>query len=480
MQQEKEYERLYELYNYITNYKNMNDLLPEDIKIIINNFKELLLKYKKNYGEREEIKKMEDSIRNGEIRTSVLKLFNEPYNFVENIKTVDKDFLENFSDITMIIKNTSTISYIFKAKFNDKPCYIKSFFGYDDNLLYEQKIYRYIKNRNECIKQYYQDYFVKIYDVCKISSTYFKDFLNEKNIKINNTENLWNTNINMVKSLNYYNFIYLIITEDIGGITYGDFFNKYYLNNSDNITKTIFDIVYIIYLMNNKMKLMHNDCHFDNILIKEDIEEYESKYEIEDIEYIKIKNYRICFYDFDLSYLSGYNNPFLYDDKWLIQNKISAKDIWTLINSILKTIYISNMDRFIKNCILNLIFGENILPNSISDGGKKFYIDTTKYLDFIIKTIIDNKTEYIDKLKDLFKKSYLQRENKVFWNTYCVDNKDKECVIPENPDLYPKEVLLRFMEEKEIMDKVNFTKIDPFYKKYLKYKTKYLKIKNKK
>lgn len=59
MQQEKEYERLYELYNYITNYKNMNDLLPEDIKIIINNFKELLLKYKKNYGEREEMVKLE-------------------------------------------------------------------------------------------------------------------------------------------------------------------------------------------------------------------------------------------------------------------------------------------------------------------------------------------------------------------------------------------------------------------------------------
>ncbi len=52
-----------------------------------------------------------------------------------------------------------------------------------------------------------------------------------------------------------------------------NFLNNNYENN-DIIIETLFDIFYTIYLMNNHLNLYHNDCHFNNIIIKDEIQNY--------------------------------------------------------------------------------------------------------------------------------------------------------------------------------------------------------------
>jgi hypothetical protein len=202
--------------------------------------------------------------------------------------------------------------------------------------------------------------------------------------------------------------------------------------------------------MNDKLKIMHNDNHFGNILIKIGLPEYESKYQIDKIEYIKNKNYRLCFYDFDLSYLEKYNNPYLNEDIKLVQNKKSAKDIWTLLNSI----------------ILNLNY-THILRNIFST---EPIID---YFKLLVNNILDNSTENIKKLEKIYNES-----SSKFWNAYCLDNNQKNCIIPHEPYLYPLKVLERLINNKEIFEELNFIKVNSFHKKYLKYKNKYIKLKN--
>jgi hypothetical protein len=64
-----------------------------------------------------------------------------------------------------------------------------------------------------------------------------------------------------------------------------------------------------------------------------------------------------------------------------------------------------------------------------------------------------------------------------FWNRYCIEDEGLLCTIPEHPDLYPLEVLYRLIKNEHINIILGFTDVNPFYKKYLKYKSKYLKLK---
>ncbi len=261
-------------------------------------------------------------------------------------------------------------------------------------------------------------------------------------------------------------YIYLIITEDIQGMTYHNYFLQNY-HNKNLITNTLFDIFYGIYLMNNRLNMMHNDNHFGNILIKStSSKEFKTtKYQIDKIEYIRTNtnNYRLCFYDFDMSFLTGKNNPGLMDDTWLIQNKKSAKDVWTVLNSII----------FCFKSIINKQKGDYLLAKifkyPISNTSQKEN-ENLNFLETIFTTIINNSNVYMNDLKKIF-------EEKKFWNAYCVDNIQEPCVIPDNPELYPLEVLRRFVNNKVMCETLGIVSADAFYKKYLKYKTKYLELK---
>ncbi len=431
-----------------------------------------------------EIKEFEDNIEYGKSRVNTLKIFNESPFLSNVILERNKSYLEHtITDITMIAKKTSSNSFIFRAKYDDKPCFIKSFSSEQKNLMYEQLIYKYIKTRDERIKPYYEQYFVKVYDVLKVKNSVLREFLNDKNVQVIRgvIRNHWTlTELDSVL-FNPDKFIYMIFTEDIGGITYSEFLNKNY-NNEKLFTDTIFDMVYGIYLMNNKLKLMHNDNHFGNVLIKMDLPDTECKYQIESIEYTKIKNFRLCFYDFDLSFLKNNLNPTL-DSEWFAQNKASAKDIWTLLNSLTQSVkYNPEIPKLNKEYIINHIFNEVVSDEEDYWSGVH---DFTAYknLDFypnIVKLILNNSETNINFLKKIYLETIYERK---FWNAYCVDNIQNPCVIPDDTTTYPLPVLNRFLSDDKIIEILEFRNLDTFYKKYLKYKTKYLylkKINNKK
>jgi hypothetical protein len=278
-------------------------------------------------------------------------------------------------------------------------------------------------------------------------------------------------------------YIYLIITEDIEGTTYGNFFEKNY-ENEDLIVNTLFDMIYGIYLMNDKLKIMHNDNHFNNVLIKTGIAEYESKYEIDKIEYIKRKNFKLCFYDFDLSFLENKPNPYLIDSSSTVQNVKSAKDIWTILNSINRFSYHNmNADPYKIEYFINKIFNIHLINPDYWDS--QHDISKYRHLDYIhslVFMILNYSPINIDKLENIFV-DYVNNLNKdsqnlFYWNGYCKDNIQKPCIIPIEPTMYPLEVLKRFIKSDYFGKKLGFTIVNSFYKKYLRYKSKYLQLKN--
>ena len=85
----------------------------------------------------------------------------------------------------------------------------------NSNLIYEQRIYRYLKTRNDLIKPNYEEYFVKVYDICKIKSSSFKNFLNRQNIKYAGNILKWSYNDKLLTNLDTKVHTFLIVTEDI-------------------------------------------------------------------------------------------------------------------------------------------------------------------------------------------------------------------------------------------------------------------------
>jgi hypothetical protein len=439
VRQETEYDLLNKMYTDLTNKAFIRDKNKTDLFSLSNDFITKVDEFKRVYPDdkyKATIDKFDKSISSGQI--NLLKSFNEPYNFNEEITIKSYDELNILKDLVLITKNSSSNSFVFKGKYNDKSCYIKTFFIPNKNLEYEQKVYKYLKTRDDKIKPYYDDYFVKVYDICKIRSIDFKFFLNYNNVKSSNLISRWNSAEPILEEkLNTNMYIYVIVTEDIGGITYKDFFIANY-NNENLITSTLFDMIYGIYLMNNRLQLMHNDNHFGNVLIKLDIPDTETKYQIESKEYTRNKNYKLCFYDFDLSFLNGEENTSL-NDTWLAQNKISAKDIWTILNSLLYN-------------------NKNNIHQDIP------------YINNIIDVILNGSEEH----KRLLNKISFEGP---FWNAYCIENVQRPCTIPNEPVFYPNEVLERLINNEHIKKILNFTQVNDFYKKYLKYKNKYLELK---
>ena len=430
-------------YEGLTSKKFVEASNSETLNLLSKQFRENLEEFKIKYYT-EDLKPsldiFEKSVQDGQIK--LVELYNEPKNFNDTIPIKSYDELFEITDLNIISKTSSSDSFMFKGKFLGQPCFIKSFFLPNKNLEYEQKIYRYILTRNEEIKPLYEDYFVKVLNVYKTQSIDFKFFLDHNRITSTDKLVFWNkVSPKLEKNLNSNMYAYLIITEDIEGETYYDFYKKNY-QNENLITNTFFDMLYGIYIMNYRLKIMHNDNHFYNVLIKINLPSKIAKYEINDYQYFKNKAYRICFFDFDMSFLNEEQNPYLDNDTWLIQNKMSAKDIWTTLNS-----------------LINLNVSIRVTP---------------PYIDNIINVIVNYSDKHLKLLKQIYEES--QKNNK-YWNGYCENNIQSPCVIPNESFLYPSEVLTRYIRNEHINKILNFVDTDVFYQKYLKYKKKYLELK---
>jgi hypothetical protein len=83
-----------------------------------------------------------------------------------------------------------------------------------------------------------------------------------------------------------------------------------------NTLKVFILIIRSIYILNNKFKIIHNDMHFQNILIYDNRPEQYIIYEdSKEIIYVNTP-FTIKIYDFDNSYIDGVPNPVLDTNQW--------------------------------------------------------------------------------------------------------------------------------------------------------------------
>ena len=91
----------------------------------------------------------------------------------------------------------------------------------------------------------------------------------------------------------------------------------------------------------------------------------------------------------------------------------------------------------------------------------------------LTNVILNNNITHRQKFKETFNKVLSDGE---YWNNNCTTNYlvTGTCAIIDEPDLFPLPVLTRMLANTEIYKCLNIQDIDPFYKKYIKYKLKYL------
>lgn len=137
----------------------------------------------------------------------------------------------------------------------------------------------------------------------------------------------------------------------------------------------LFDFMYGIYLLNEKLGVIHNDLHFNNARFIVTDEPYEETYDIGGIKFKMAKSYKIKIYDFDHSTIygskkNGYIEGFFCNEYGSCNFK-TKKDIFTTFTNIL------SLKRSEANYIMSELLGDisriiiknNYLYNEIS----KFY-----------------------------------------------------------------------------------------------------------
>ncbi len=439
------------------------------------------------------INKINFKIKEKQERLRKYNILKNPFDFNTTIKELSMlelntsltngdtlDLINNTNNFSYQKPNSASNSNIFRGYWDGKKCFMKTFtLSGNSNLEYEQKIYNYINERNKQLNDEFSDNFVNIYRVFKIKRNDFKTFYNTKTfqgMKVRFTD----TSPYSGKHIRYNNetYIYFIVTEDIGGSTVADFYkqqctnfsHKFYLKNPnrniyrDNIMEMLFELIYGLYLLNTRLRVIHNDNHFSNLLIKEQPDE--KIYTINNTEYTRRRKYRVCIYDFDLSYFENNTNP---DSRLKPNNRTNqinsvvpltdvnkGRDIYTIGNSLY------GYSMYIKK-ILNMVQFNELIKNNSENTYNIFRIlfETDNVINNVVKNF-----------------EYDTQNNKLFWNSYCVTGK-KPCVPVDFNNITAEKVLTRMLNSNDLKHVLNISNIDTLFKKYLKYKVKYINYKGK-
>ena len=204
-------------------------------------------------------------------------------------------------------------------------CFMKVYYPSEKNLEYEQKIYKYLSDKaNE--DDYLNSAFV-------IPIQLIKDYkFPEIPKEINGvTRTIISQIIRKNKPIN------IIITR-----TYSDMQSLFdtleEINKTVNpisidiMTSILFQVLYAIFYMHTVLKLVHNDLHLDNILVKKYETPQTIKYSYLDKEYTIKTFYRIYMYDFDRGSTSSLGeNEFIKEELYRqngIINGITNYDVY--------------------------------------------------------------------------------------------------------------------------------------------------------
>jgi hypothetical protein len=358
----------------------------------------------------------------------------------------------------ILLSDSASPSIIGKGIYNGSPAFFKMF-EYEkihpaiDGLKYEMRVYNIIKTQ----PPYIQNYFIIPLEVGETTlETLFNRHILERtpSIALNLEKRVHELGINE-RTL-----IGVIITEDTESITLNEFIKNAtdsWVENIDGMTRIfnfIFDIILEgIHILNTCLQIQHNDMHFGNILIKK----VDTMYFKTDSFPLK-SPFKIKMYDFDRAYYVGHPNPLLEFFCPLGEGcnlPISNRDYFVFIQSILSNIIIYQ-----------------------SDPQHTFLIS---YLNELIQHLIP-----IDQYPILINKIVNATHGRS-WISYCINanpvtGAPSFDIPPYVPCLSQMDVDTYMPWFKDLRAKFHqFTnnKKSYYYKKYLKYKKKYLTLKNK-
>ena len=425
------------------------------------------------------------------IQNSELKYTNENtiFDMTKSYSYIQKKHYDNLDEIITFtkykIKSSASESFIFTGvlKSNNMDVFCKFFTINKESLIYEKNIYNFINQfgeENMIFKETIIQHIVIPVDIIYTKKINLPIDLIPSNMDdyddfdeisddiimcgiITQKYNSYTTIDDKIKQLSNSDLITLSLIK-IDGVDTNINMNQY------NIIKIIFSVLYSIYLLHMKLDVMHNDNHFGNILYY-DMPEFTKVYKLGAQEIKSKENFTTRIYDFDQSSKihqhSKYNSLDNVElDKDFCEeygscNRHTEKDVYMLIASLIR-IYVKNRSQFLREIVICLINNNNRLIS-------------------IIEKVQQQKLSH-------FWSSYLEMNG--LQNNF-INNSGN---VASYPDLEITNVLNRFIRKYSSMNlllikdehgnymkftDVNLNPIDDItYKKYLKYKKKYLNLKN--
>jgi hypothetical protein len=414
-----------------------------------------------------------DSEQTPTTKTQDNNSFNAPIIFSPIREIKIEDFLSKIEgQINYISHKEASITKlnVFQTTYDKQSVYIKLFHASEksNGLLYEQQIYNYLKTRDARIKKIYKNYFIEMIDIFKIEinlelQTTLAEYIDKESNPTYKTQlETFKTALEATGSVPT---VYFLITKNNNTESLFNYIELHTLSLSENdLIEIVFEMLYAIYLMNIRLKIRHNDLHFNNVMIKKLDSPQEQEYRINSKIYKRNKIFQIYIYDFDMSFLDKHQNEYLkgYQSFGISSNPNNSHDMWTLIMELNN---IKNIIQPIINTILDILLNKSNL-----DTEKEETFDELSY----------NATT----AKQLFKR-HQGTTNLRYYNEFCANlprtvmdtNTNKPCVEPIFEELFPDVVIERYI--REFNQRLNFTSKQDYQQKYLKIKQKYLKLKQK-
>jgi hypothetical protein len=368
-----------------------------------------------------------------------------------------KTYLDSVEIDGIHIQNSASKSLIVKCNYNGTiPLYCKLFYESQINLLFEKKIYEYIKE--EYIKNpLLADHFIiSLYTFIKPICTIKQKFKNENDIKMFKDFNEANNENNKYVNI------------------HGIFTNDYKYNSFEELIKSttdakdidflIFELLYSIYIMHTQLDIMHNDLHFGNILATKILNPEIYEYLINGKTYKFLKKYKVLIFDFDRSTkiqkftdTPPDKNDILSKNYCKVSgscNKYSQKDIFVLIVSLMNFKY--RKDTHINETHVDKIF--NIISNN-----------DTILKTAIINNLFQNKKDTLNeqRINELYKKDKSTVKIEKYYNSLKFKKSfwSAHCEIQKNNDIDK----IRFIADG--CDSTNMTNLDiiEVIERYIKY-----------
>ena len=252
----------------------------------------------------------------------------------------------------------------------------------------EFRIYNYIFTLEYIIKEYIIGFILIPFDVFYINKNYATYFFNDiKYFK------KYNNDFNFIIIPNYKMTLKDYMTYIINS------------NNIDNLGFIIFDILYSINLLNNKLNIIHNDLNHNNIFINNKFNN-KLKYLLNNKIYKRYSNNSINIYNYNESYTNDNSNSLI---------DIFIFLIWFIYYIVYDNSKINEDKKLVLTDAIKIYNG------TYNNSKNKVYV----YLTYIFKFIINNLPNEIKKLINNFI-FYMIEINKNFntdlsWKQYYID-----------------------------------------------------------